>query len=285
MNEDKLIIKANGGREMFDPDKLRYSLGAAGATTEVIEKITRHIEGEVRDDMSTHEIFKHAFSLLHKEQRPVALRYSLRRSLMDLGPSGFPFEKFIGEIFRTKGYTVLTDQVVAGNCVEHEIDVVAYNEKELIMVEVKFHNQLGLKSDLKVALYVKARFDDLRAVTFNYGGQERKITEGWLVTNTKFTTSAIKYAECQNLKVIGWNYPIQNSLVSMIEDSELHPLTSLTSLKATEKQFLMNKGVVLCNKLRTNVDFLKELGLKDQEIASILEEAEMLCPIDPLSGK
>lgn len=279
MKTDVVIVKANGEKEIFDPAKLTHSLIRAGATEEIAVNITNHIAEEIKDGMSTHEIFKHAFYLLHKAQRPVALRYSLRRSLMDLGPSGFPFEKFIGEIFRRKGYTVQTGVMVMGQCVQHEVDLVAYNENKLIMGEVKFHNQLGIKSDLKVALYVKARFDDLRSVTHMLDGKERKLDEGWLITNTKFSSSAIRYAECQKLKIIGWNYPAKDSLVKMVEDSNLHPLTCLTTLKTSEKQALMNKGVVLCNQVTEDPQLLKELGLSDDVIKTISEEVTMLCPI------
>jgi len=279
MNNEIVIIKANGIREVFDSNKLLYSLKRSGATEEVAQKIAAHITKEVKDGMSTNEIYKHAFYLLHKEQEPVALRYSLRRSLMDLGPSGFPFEKFIAEIFRKKGYTVETGKIVRGKCVEHEVDVLAYNENKVIMVEAKYHNQLGIKSDIKVALYVKARFDDLMATTFDIGGQKRKMDEGWLITNTKFSSSAIQYAECQRLKIIGWNYPGDNSLVRMVEDSNLHPLTCLSSLKTSEKQALMNKGVVLCNTVKDKPELLQELGLKDDDIKTVVEEATMLCPI------
>jgi hypothetical protein len=273
------IIKANNEKELFNINKLKSSLIRAGADTLLTEQIAEQIEHQIHDGMSTGEIYRHAFDLLHRAHRPVAMRYSLRRSLLDLGPSGFPFEKFIGELFRQKGYSVTTDTFVHGRCVEHEMDVVAHNDEKLIMCEVKFHNQLGLKSDLKVALYVKARFDDLMRGTFAFGGKERKLDEGWLITNTKFTSSAIKYAECENLKIIGWNYPEKDSLVKMIEQSGLHPLTCLSSLKTTEKQTLMNKGVVLCSALRDNPHTLKELGLRDNEIQSVVEEANMICPV------
>ena len=42
-----------------------------------------------------------------------------------------------------------------GHCVEHEVDVMAWNENKLIIAEAKFHNAIGLKSDLKVALMLK----------------------------------------------------------------------------------------------------------------------------------
>ena len=99
------------------------------------------------------------------------------------------------------------------------MDGVAWNEEKLIMVEAKFHNELGIKSDLKVALYVKARMDDLKGSVFNYGGKDRKLSEGWLVTNTKFSSTAIHYGVCQNLVMIGWNYPEKGNLQDMIEET------------------------------------------------------------------
>ncbi|MEK7117523.1 MAG: ATP cone domain-containing protein, partial [Patescibacteria group bacterium] len=215
------IIKANGEREAFDLQKLRNSLIRARATTSVADRIAEHIEQELKDGMTTRDIYRHAFEILERELKPVALRYSLRKAVMDLGPSGFPFEKFVAEIFKAKGFQTQTDVVMPGRCVSHEVDVVAWNENKLIIVEAKFHNMLGVKSDLKVALYVKARFDDLANTVFNYG-KERKIDECWLVTNTKFSEQAITYAECKNMKLVGWNYPQKGNLQDLIEDAGLH---------------------------------------------------------------
>ncbi|MSR71192.1 MAG: ATPase [Candidatus Taylorbacteria bacterium] len=272
------ITKAGGSRELFNTEKLINSLKHAGADNVVAEGIANHIGGEIKDGMSTHEIYSHAFYLLHKKQKPFALKYSLRRSLIGFGPTGFPFEKFIGEIWKKRGYNVLVDQIVRGLCTAHEIDVVAWNENKLVMTEVKFHNQLGVKSDLKVSLYVKARYEDLEDAAFNYG-KERKLDEGYLVTNTKFTTSAIEYARCRGLRMIGWNYPEKGNLQDMIEDSGLHPLTCLTTLNIAEKRSLMDKGVVLCNGFENNVNHLEELGIKRDRIGQIIDEAKIICPV------
>lgn len=212
------ILKANGERELFDPEKLRASLARSGATERAVEDVLSHILSELRDHMTTGEIYKHAFAVLQKISWPVARSYSLRRAVMDLGPSGFPFEDFVAEILRAKGFQCETRQTVLGGCVSHEVDVIAFNEKKLIMVEAKFHNELGTKSDLKVVLYVKARFDDLRENVFNYGGFDRPLTDGWLITNTKFSSTAIHYGLCKNLTMIGWNYPEQGNLQDMIEE-------------------------------------------------------------------
>lgn len=213
------ILKANGVREAFVPEKLEFSLMRAGATPEAIEHVLGRIQNELRDGMTTHEIYDHAFKALAEYKTPVAQRYSVRRALMEMGPTGFPFEDLVAEILKTKGFETLTRQTVLGGCVPHEIDVVAWNEKKLLMVEAKYHNELGTKSDLKVALYVKARIDDLKHNVFNYGGKDRKLTEGWLITNTKFSSTAIHYGICQNLVMIGWNYPERGNLQDMIVEN------------------------------------------------------------------
>jgi len=213
------IVKASGKHETFEPEKLHSSLLRSGATEEMTKEVLSHILPELHDDMTTGEIYKHAFSILAKTNMPVARSYSLRRAVMDLGPSGFPFEDFVAEIFKAKGFKCETRQTLLGGCVPHEVDIVAYNEKKLIMIEAKFHNELGTKTDLKVVLYIKARFDDLKDNVFNYGGQNRSITDSWLVTNTKFSSTAIQYGVCKNLTMVGWNYPEKGNLQDMIEEN------------------------------------------------------------------
>ncbi len=270
------VVKADGTKELFDVEKLERSLKKAGASSKTVAEIIEHTKAHLTSEISTHDLYKHAFDLLHKEEKPIALKYSLKRAIMELGPSGFPFEDFVAEIFRQKGYTAETGKIVRGFCVEHEVDVVAWNEDKLIMVEAKFHNELGIKSDLKIALYVKARFDDLRKMTFRYG-KERQLDEGWLVTNTKFTSTAIEYGSCQGgLRMIGWNYPPVGNLHDMILESKLHPLTCLLSLNGREKKFLLEKGVVLCKTILLNPDLLLELGFNSSKTQKVIEEIESL---------
>ncbi len=270
------ILKADGTREPFDVTKLEESLVHSGASKKSIKDVIAHVSSELEEGMTTREIYRHAFEILHKEETPVALKYSLRHAIMELGPSGFAFEDFIAEIFQAKGFEALTGQMVKGSCVEHEIDVVAWNEKKLIMVEAKFHNELGTKSDLKVVLYVKARSDDLQNVIYNYG-HERKMDEFWLVTNTKFSSTAIEYGSCQGgLHMIGWNYPPSGNLHDMIMESKLHPLTCLVSLKGREKKELLEKGIVLCKTIKENLKLLEDLGMKEPEIQKVIEEIEAL---------
>ena len=270
------LIKANGEKEFFDPEKLRGSLLNSGASTDAANQVLTHLLPELHDDMTTGEIYRHAFSILRTISKPVARSYSLRRAVMDLGPSGFPFEDFVAEILEAKGYTCLTRQTVLGGCVAHEVDVVAYNDKELVMVEAKFHNELGIKSDLKVALYIKARFDDLGENVYDYGDKVRKITGSWLVTNTKFSTTAIHYGICKNLTMIGWNFPDNGSLQAMIEEEGLHPITCLTSLSNQDKKILLGARVVLCSDVKDNPNLLKKLLGENFETSPVINEINEL---------
>jgi len=91
------VVKAGGRKEIFNPIKLENSLLRAGATHDMTDEIVLHVSRELVDGMSTSKIYEHASFLLEKMQKPAAVRYSLRRAILDLGPSGFPFEDFIAQ--------------------------------------------------------------------------------------------------------------------------------------------------------------------------------------------
>lgn len=270
------VIKSNGAAELFNNEKLRTSLRHAGATDALAEEITAHIAKELVNGMTTADIYRHAFGILRKKAHRAAVRYSLRRSITALGPTGFPFEKFVGELLKWQGYSIALDQTVRGRCVEHEMDLVAWNADKLLMVEAKYHHELTYKTDVKVALYVKARFDDLREGTYRYGSHT-SLSEGWLITNTKFTEKAVSYGECSGMYLLGWNYPARGNLHDQILAAGLIPVTSLTSFSDREKQLLMEKGVVLCQSVREKGETLRELGFTDQLIDKAREESAFLC--------
>lgn len=270
------LIKADGEKETFDEVKFRGSLERAGAARGLIDKITLQIKPRLKEGMTTSELYRLAFEMLKRYERPIASRYSLRRALLSFGPSGFPFEKFLADLMIEHGYTALTDQVIKGYCIDHELDVIAYNDKKLVMIEAKFHNEPGTKTDAKVALYIKARKDDLLNTEFNYG-RMRKVDDFWLITNTKFSTSAIQYAKCAGLTIIGWNYPAKGNLQDMVESTGLHPITCLTHLTKSEKDTLLGNGLVLCRDVSGKPEVLLALGFSEMEVAKILSEAEELC--------
>ncbi|MBU3668527.1 MAG: ATPase [Candidatus Taylorbacteria bacterium] len=287
------IIKEDGVREEFDPLKLEDSLIKSGAQPTMADKIIRTIVEEIHAGVcdptaeeggtcSVHAIYRKAFEMLKQMSAAAAARYSLRRSIMEFGPTGFPFEEYVAEIYRARGYKALVGQMVLGGCVPHEVDVIAWKENELIMLEVKYHNDHQNKTDLKVALYVKARYDDIKDTVFEYEGMTPRKIDNWiLLTNTKFTETAIRYAECKGLNMIGWTYPEKENLLSMIEETKLHPITCLTTLSNTEKSQLLEKEIVLCKTLYEKTEILKELGLSKEKIFAVLNEVSEIINLRP----
>ena len=280
MNRLIYVTKSNGEKELFEENKLIESLRAAGGSKEAIEEIVDRVENDMKDGMPTSIIYANAFNLLRSSNlHHAAARYSMRRALAELGPNGYPFEKFVAEIFKAWGYETTTDMTVEGHCVQHEVDVVAWKEDHLDMVEAKFHNEFGLKSDLKVALYVKARFEDLAGQKFTFGGRERTLSKGWLVTNTKFTSEAIKYAQCAGLHLIGWNYPHSGNLHELIEEFALYPFTILASVDGQTRRNLFQNGVILCRDLVKYPGHLEDAGVRGVKADKIINEARMMCKI------
>lgn len=277
MNHLIQITKSDGTKQLFEEEKLVNSLTRAGASDQAIDDIVEQVEQNMKDGMTTKEIYNFAFSLLKKHSVRIAVKYSVRRALAELGPDGFPFEKFVARVFHTWGYETLTDQHVMGACIEHEMDVVAWKGDVLAMVEAKFHNEFGLKSDVKVALYVKARFDDIQGNIFDYGGMKRKLTERWIFTNTKFTDQAIEYGKCNNLRLVGWNYPTSGSLHSIIEENKLHPVTCITALSHQQKKDLIGRNILTCSDIVKRKEILKEIGIRDEnEVERIVAEAQVV---------
>jgi len=273
-----IIVKKSGEKEPFDSSKLKESLLKAHATALVANDIVRKIEGEMYDGMTTDEIYKKAFEILEDNEKKSAIKYSIRRSIFELGPSGFPFEKFIAELFEAKGYSSTTGLILEGRCVEHEVDVMAHDKNDLFLCEVKFHNDSNIKTDTKDALYIKSRFDDLSEGIFSIDGEDRKMTRGILITNTKFTDTAKKYVSCVGtFDLIGWEYPKKGNLYDIIEETGLHPITSIPQLSKHEKKELLDRGIVNCKDLKMHRAKLKEIGVEDDRIEDIIKSVDVIC--------
>ncbi len=271
------IIKANGEKVPFEREKLIVSLTKAGASEVITHKITDDIEASLYENITTKEIYRTAFKELNKHSRAVASRYKLKRAIMELGPTGYPFEKFVGELLKQQGYRVKVGVIVQGNCVQHEVDVVAEKDNKHFMIECKFHNSVNIKCNVKVPLYIQSRFLDVEKQWVKKSGHEHKFHQGWVVTNTRFTKDAIQYGNCIGLKLLSWDFPEKGSLRELIGISGLYPITCLNTLKKSEKQKLIEKNIVLCKHLCATPEVLNEINISENRRKNILEDAYQLC--------
>jgi len=271
-----LIVKADGSNEIFDPERLITSLIRSGAGEHSASDIAHTITDMVVPGMSSREVYSRAFTLLRKKSRPVAARYALRRALLELGPTGHPFEDFISHLYRALGWQVETRKMIKGKCVTHEVDFYASHPdtNTFLAAELKYHNDANYKTDLKVALYVKSRFDDI----FSCDAQIRAcpIDRGILITNTKFTSEAVAYAECAGVELLGWGYPVDNSLFALMSQTKIYPITTLTRLTSSEKRLLIEHEVIAVDEIIRNRRLLDVLHLSADRTGELLAEAEGL---------
>ncbi|WP_142786298.1 ATP cone domain-containing protein [Changchengzhania lutea] len=271
------IIKFSGEKVKFSLEKLKTSLKRIGADNQTVNLIIDKVSDELYQGISTKEIYNRAFALLKKKKSYLASRYKLKKAIYEFGPTGFPFERFIGAILKYSGYKTEIDKILQGRCVTHEIDVMAYKNNETTIVECKFHNEQGLKCNVKIPLYVNARYNDVKA---NWHINQKKksiLTEGWVVTNTRFTEDALQYGKCVNLYLLSWDYPKNDSLKDRIDRLRLYPITASTLLTKREKQFLLSRDIVLCRELIGDVFYLDHLGISQVRKDKILNEIKLLC--------
>lgn len=266
------VIKKSGESVLFSSEKVKESLKRAGADQTTIQEIVKTLKKEMYEGISTKEIYNRAFQLLKKKNSYQASRYKLKKAIYELGPTGFPFERFISAIFKHSGFKTEVSKIIPGKCVTHEVDVVAVKNEKTLIMECKFHSSEGKKTDVKVPLYIDSRFRDIKNLNATF-----KFDEGWVVTNTVFTEDAVVYAKCTGLHLLSWNLPKQNALRDRIDHTGLYPITVSTLLSSREKQFLLSRDIVLCKELINDKFYLDHLGISENRQKRILKEMEILC--------
>jgi hypothetical protein len=271
------ITKASGKTEDINADKLKTSLLRSGASDEQASIIIDRIMHEIPPLASTKRIYRLARKYLRQLNRYSGIRYSLKRALFRLGPTGYPFEKYYGLLLKSYGYETQTGIIIQGKCVKHEIDVIAVNDKEVSLVECKYHNKPGTTVDVKVAMYVNSRFRDLADVMA--ATYPKTKFRGWLVTNTRFTNDALQYAQCCKFNTRSWGYPGDQSLEKMIEDKRLYPVTIVSGIQSGLISRLLKENIILLRDLveMSVRDIRHILSLPEKKAAALKKQADELC--------
>jgi len=271
------VTKYSGETEIYDESKLKSSLRSAGADPILIDYITNQIKGKLYDGISTQKIYREAFRLLKMDSQRSAGRYRLKEALFELGPTGFPFEQFVAELLNRLGYETEVGVVVNGDCVSHEIDVIAQKDDHYLLAECKFHNQKENRCNVKVPLYIHSRFQDVKRNWSILPGHKHKTHNGWVVTNTRFTADAEKYGICAGLKLLSWDFPKRNGIKDLVERLYLHPVTCLSSLEQSEKRQLLEHNIIFCKQICENKGILNSAGINPRHINKIFKETVEIC--------
>lgn len=273
------IKKTTGEVVPFKEDKFYTSMRSAGIEHSLAQEVLRMVTHEKNNLISTDALHSATQQVLvEKNELALAARYNLKRAIVDLGPSGYPFEQFIAHVFRAYGYEAKTNQTIQGKCVQHEVDVVAEKEGMRYMIECKHHHFSGAKTNVKVSLYVYARFLDVSQSWSIQDGKSVDQYKPWLVTNTKMTSDAIAYAECVGMKLLAWHYPRHKGLNELIEFKQLYPVTVLPYLSKKINRALIQNNIVMAAQVKEyQPDALGNmLKIKPDAAANIIRAAHEL---------
>jgi hypothetical protein len=270
------VIKASGIEEIFSSRKIYNTILEAGGSGKLARSVISVVKKEYHEGMTTREILNIVLREL-KDFPNIRARYDLKRAIMSLGPSGFPFETFFGNLLKEYGYETEIGNFLKGKIITHEVDVIAKkkigNKIKSYMIECKYHNEQGSSTKLHPALYTYARFLDVN--------HSKKFDIPWLVTNTKCTKDAIGYAKGVGLKITSWNFPRSSSLQKLVKEKKLYPITIIKSISHNTKEKLFHSKIVIAKNLLKHPvkELMKKTDLSENEIHKILEEIRMVCDV------
>lgn len=266
MKKVAYVIKANGEKERFQEKKIRQSLMSAGASKGLIKEVIKNIKERDFEEIPSQELLDIILRLLKKEKQTYH-RYDLKRAIKDLGPTGFPFEKYFAKILEKEGYNTKINTYFKGKKIRHEVDIVARKDKEY-MIECKFHNDYGTKVRIKDALYTYARYLDIK----------KNFDHPWLATNTKCTRDVTQYAKGEKMKITSWDQPKGESLKEMIEEKRLYPISILREIPKAQMQRFLECNIVLLNDLEEQdpEEIAKKTKIPKEKILNTIKKARKI---------
>ncbi|WP_257670065.1 restriction endonuclease [Parapedobacter tibetensis] len=270
------VKKYSGELVEFDINRLKGSLSKSGASSDVVDDVWETMKPFLYEGMTTRDLYKLAFRLLKRESNSFAARYSLKRALRDLGPAGYFFEKWVAKLFEHVHYNTVTSQMLTGNSVTHEVDVVAQKDDELLLVECKFRNTEDAKITVTTPMYFLSRVNDFEGLEFTFFDKRIHFTAGWLVTNAYMTTDSIRFSQYYGINLLAWNYPSESSIKRRVDNAGLYPITCLTTIVKAEKDKLLAQGCILVKDILDDNTQLDSLGCAPRKKKRIIQEATEL---------
>ena len=268
------VTKADGSRQLFDGGKIVKTCLRMGANREIADNISRKIESEIYDGVSTEEILDRIFRLL-QEHRPVIKHLLDLRKGLSLMSSKPEFELFVRTLLSENGYEVAPNRILRGKCVEHEVDGIARKDGVTYFVEAKHHSNYHTPTGLDESRIARAVLEDVLE-GFEVGLNNWGIERAMIVTNTKFSEHARQYGKCRNILQIGWSSPPYHGLQDMIEEKRLYPVTCLKSLRKQTKERLASAGIVSLKQLieREPEELANRTRISKRSLLRLLKEAE-----------
>jgi sensor histidine kinase YesM len=134
-----------------------------------------------------------------------------------MGPTGYPFEYFIGELFKRQGFSVEVGPIVEGAVLKHQMDVIATKDTVQYIMECKYSHDQGKRISIQVPLYVHSRINDIIDKRQQEEQYQNFTFVSWVVTNSRFSSDSIVYSKSKNIQLLGWDYPQDNGFTSIFQ--------------------------------------------------------------------
>jgi len=273
------VTKSTGEQEPFSWQKVYRSIRKVGGSKGLAKQVADQLQEEAYNKISSSEIGSRVKELLSESDLKLSMKFDLPRAIRRLGPTGFPFEEFIQSVYRKMGFHTDRGKWLQGKCVEHQVDFLAWNDQYFYVGECKYHNKRGIKEDLPEALHYFARFYDLEQGDFCQKKAQGRELKTVLVTNTEFTSKAIKYFECMGRNLWGWDYPPHRGLETIIDEEKLYPVTVLPSFEGRrlmhafmQEELMLAEDVFDINKKK----LIEKYNISPRLISSLVQEAAQL---------
>jgi Holliday junction resolvase-like predicted endonuclease len=272
------VTKADGSKQPFDKQKIINTCLRLQATLEQAQSIADKIEARAYDGIPTKKILQMVFLYMKKYRPAIGYQIDLRQAIAMLR-SKPDFEVYTAKLFEALGYKVETNLIIQGKCVEHEIDVVARKDNEIILVEVKHHVNHHTYSGLEVFLQLNSTLEDLRE-GYETGKNNFRFTKAILICNTKVSEHAKRYALCKGLEFIAWKFPPEKGLERIIEGYKLYPITFLKGIEREEVYKLADAGIVTIKQLLDDVEKIsRKTGMNKSRLLELQKAAKIVLGI------
>lgn len=270
------VRKADGSTQPYDREKVLRTCYKLRLSKSEAEEVADEVEQKLFEGITTKRILDIIFEHAQRHKAHVAHMIDLREAISLMRPKP-DFEKFVAILLEHAGYKTVTNEILQGKCIDHEIDVIASKDSELMYVEVKHHVQFHTFTGLDTVLVVNSAFQDLLEGYLHHT-QRYNFTKPMLVLNTKVSEHARKYAACRGIGVIGWKIPERAGIEHYIDQKLLYPITILKNLDAELLNRLGDYGIYTLKQLveADRENLVRETGTNARTLRDLIDQARQI---------
>ncbi len=238
----KDVIKADGTRQPYDRHKVMRTARNYGVPEEYIVEVAAEIDRHLYDGIRTREILRLIHTVARRYQPAVEDRTNVRRAIGLFRPKP-DFELYVQALLAGSGYEVGEGRILQGRCGEHEVDAIARKDGITYFVEVKHHHNHHRMTGLDEGRIARAIVEDVQE-GYKAGRNHFTVDKAMIVSNTKLSSHAKRYAACWDIKHIGWDNPAEENIASMVADKKLCPITLIKGVNTSMRKNLVHAGIV-----------------------------------------